>query len=99
MTLYSHTYQGKPIKTLYDHLLEVGTSSAGIVNRQSCGRVMSSEALEKLSFTMGISHDFAKAIPDFQKRLLSQNPGAASSLSRHAHLSGVASALLIQESW
>ncbi len=99
MTLYSHTYLGKPIKTLYDHLLEVGTSSAGIVNRQSCGRVMSSEALEKLSFTMGISHDFAKAIPDFQKRLLSQNPGAASSLSRHAHLSGVASALLIQESW
>ncbi len=76
-----------PDKYLKDHLLEVGRESEKIINSKKLSlTLISKDILQKVSYLIGISHDFGKVTSYFQNKI---SKGMNSSLSHHGLISAL----------
>ncbi|MBP8016996.1 CRISPR-associated endonuclease Cas3'', partial [Candidatus Gracilibacteria bacterium] len=76
-----------PDKYLKDHLLEVGRESEKIINSKKLSlTLISKDILQKVSYLIGISHDFGKVTSYFQNKI---SKGMKSSLSHHGLISAL----------
>lgn len=78
-------------KLLIDHLRGVGELSEEFIKQLD---IKNKEKLSKISYLIGISHDFAKATTFFQRKL---NEGTQTEKSNHGPLSSVFAFWLIKE--
>lgn len=79
-------YYSHPNKTLVEHLSNVGNNSKEICKDLD---IENNNLYSKLSFLIGICHDFAKSTSYFQKYLFSDNPADNTEKKNHGRLSAV----------
>jgi len=89
MRLISHPSEGNlPEKNLFEHLLNVAEASSAEVRRHRLNlSQIDKNDLERLSFLIGILHDFGKSTSFFQRHVRGKT--VPSNLSAHSLLSAV----------
>lgn len=95
--LISHPAEnGVAEKLLFEHLNNVAQKSADEINKRNLKpSIISKEKLERLSFLIGIFHDFGKATTFFQKYI--RNDTKPSNLTNHSLVSAIICFYIVKE--